>query len=337
MKNIRKFFAILLVIALLSVPVSGLLAVMPLIPLPGGALPKGYKSYSGVITEVTKAGDTIVMIELADESLVSFLVTTDTYVFEGVSLSPGQSIKGFYDISLPAPAIFPPRYAAAVISGVSAIGNVFVGIFDENMLSSDKELKLNVADSTIIVDKAGKAFTGELAGSRLAVVYAIMTLSLPPQTTPSKIVVLEAAEAEDVAPVATPAPMTPEVPVAAPAESAKPDVSKMAISVDGKVINAPPAYYNADGLIMVPVRAIAEALGFTVHWDEAARMVVLNNFITFEPGKDYYTYARMAPFTLGAAPELKDGRTYVPLKLFTEVARFKSASVSDGQIVILSK
>ena len=324
MKKAKMFLAVALAIALLSIPVGGLLAALPAIPLPG-APPVGFKSASGVITEVTKSGENVlVMIEGANEQLTGFVVTEDTYVFEGVSLVAGQKVKGFYDISLPAPAIFPPRYSAAVIAGTGGKDNVFVGYFGEGLLSSDNELKLNIGEDTVVVDRDGEEYDGDLEGKNLAVVYAVVTMSIPGQTTPSKVVVLD-AEAEDEA----------DVSVAAP-EAAYTDleVSKMPIVVEGEVIDAPPAYVNADGRVMVPVRAIAEALGFKVTWDDETRMVIIGNIITFAPGKDYYTYARMAPISLGVAPELKDGRTYVPLSLFTEVARFNNAYIFEGQIVI---
>jgi len=329
MEKNRKILAILLLTALLSASAGGLLVAMPVVN-DSGKLPTGYKSFSGVITEVTKSGDTIIMIEKADESTVGFLVTDDTYVFEGVSLVPGQKIKAFYDVALPAPAIFPPRYIAAVIAGVSASGNVFVGCFDENLLSSDNELKLNIGANTVIVDRSGKSYDGDPGGRRLAVVYAVVTMSIPAQTSPSKVVVLDATDAADKIPVKEDKPAQAEVPAIVPL----PDVFGMPIVVNGNTLTAPSAYRNDDGLVMVPVRAIAEALGFKVTWDDATRMVIINNIITFQPGKDYYTYARMAPFTLGAAPELKDGRTFVPLKLFTEVANFKFADIVEDQIVI---
>ena len=108
------------------------------------------------------------------------------------------------------------------------------------------------------------------------------------------------------------------------------------MELDGQIlsITLPADPIMVNGKVYVPIRAIAEALGFTVHWDEAARMVVLNNFITFEPGKDYYTYARMAPIELGTAPVLTNGSTYVPLSFFTEVARVNNAYVFEGQVVV---
>lgn len=45
------------------------------------------------------------------------------------------------------------------------------------------------------------------------------------------------------------------------------------ILVDGEPLEAPTAYISADGLTMVPLRTVAEALGCEVTWDPAARTV----------------------------------------------------------------
>lgn len=45
------------------------------------------------------------------------------------------------------------------------------------------------------------------------------------------------------------------------------------ILVDGEPLEAPTAYISADGLTMVPLRAVAEALGCEVTWDPATRTV----------------------------------------------------------------
>jgi hypothetical protein len=101
----------------------------------------------------------------------------------------------------------------------------------------------------------------------------------------------------------------------------------------GKQLEAPAAFLDNAGNVMVPLRTIAEALDFIVHWDSATQTVMLNNIISLTLGKDYYTYARMAPIELGSAPVLVDGRTYVPLRFFTDVARIDNAHVFEGQIV----
>ena len=48
---------------------------------------------------------------------------------------------------------------------------------------------------------------------------------------------------------------------------------RVSIQVDGAPLNAPGAYISQAGTTMVPLRAVAEALGFTVTWNAATRTV----------------------------------------------------------------
>jgi len=105
------------------------------------------------------------------------------------------------------------------------------------------------------------------------------------------------------------------------------------IVVDGKIIEAPAPYYS-NGVIMVPARAIAEALGYEIKWDGELQGIGLGVAINFWIGKDYYTVGKMAPIALGTAPELTDGFTFVPLSFFSGVVTGYDAYSFEGQIVI---
>lgn len=91
------------------------------------------------------------------------------------------------------------------------------------------------------------------------------------------------------------------------------------ITVDGEDI-------DADACVLVPVRAVAESLGFSVTWN-ADRTVTLDDGVmhtTITPGKDSYfvvtsnpdLVGMSAPFSLGAPPVVIHGTTYVPAGLF---------------------
>ena len=79
------------------------------------------------------------------------------------------------------------------------------------------------------------------------------------------------------------------------------------------------------GNVMVPLRALAEALGFTVTWSGAEIRVDTGKVHTdVIPGVDRYVITTSledlvgmsAPFSLGCPPYAVDGTTYVPLALF---------------------
>lgn len=82
---------------------------------------------------------------------------------------------------------------------------------------------------------------------------------------------------------------------------------------------------GVEACMMVPLRAVAESLGFTVIWADGAALVdngVMHTSVT--PGVDRYVVATSvdgmlgtsAPFSLGVPPYAVNGVTYVPLGLF---------------------
>lgn len=107
------------------------------------------------------------------------------------------------------------------------------------------------------------------------------------------------------------------------------------IVVNNQVIKAPKAYTDDQGVVMVPLRAIVEALGFSVTWNEQTKSIMVGKGISsLTIGKDYYTYVKTAPIQLGTAPTIMDQSTFVPLSFFTEVLKINKADVFEGQIVI---
>jgi hypothetical protein len=279
-----------------------------------------YRSFTGKILSVREQpieGDKLVSVENSEGGQAEFIVTAGAYRFDGAELTEGVQIAGYYDASLPMTLQYPPRYTVPVVAPVTEEYTVFVGLFDENLVSADNQLALQNTETSIIVDAKGEAFTGALAGHRLAVTYKVVTMSLPGQTTPIQVVVLPDPE---------PAPELLPVPA---------DVSQLPIVVNGVTIDDPlPAYTNEGGVVMLPLRVTAEALGFDVHWDPVQRTTTLGKTITVTADRDYYIYARTAPIELGTAPEIKDSRTYVPLSFFTQVAQLPTAEVTGGQIVL---
>jgi len=267
-------------------------------------------SFAGTIVGMTMGDSLYIMLENADGARTEFYVSVDTYVFDDVKIMEGEEVVAYYEKGLITPAIYPPRYTASVIAPKAGPASVFVGLFDDKLLSTDGNLKLHIGDDTKIITKDGKAYTGSLANERLAVVYAIMTMSIPAQTTPSLIVVLP----QEV--------------------TTSTGVSKMPIIVEGKEIKAPAAYRNSQDVIMVPVKEIVEALDYTFNYDKTTGLYVVGKSITFEIGNNSYSYGRMAPIVLDVAPEEVDGIAYVPFFFFSQVMHMNNAYIFEGQIVI---
>lgn len=99
-----------------------------------------------------------------------------------------------------------------------------------------------------------------------------------------------------------------------------------------------------NGNIMVPLRKTAEALGFTVIWDEENYTAHIDNNkckTDFQIGFDSYFKASSQAIgltqavPLGTSPMLVNGSTYVPVKVFAMLFSYPdSVNVDDGTLSI---
>lgn len=98
------------------------------------------------------------------------------------------------------------------------------------------------------------------------------------------------------------------------------------------------AFENYGGVIMIPLRAVSEALRYEVTWDEETRSVELKSgpqWTQITIGQDSYFFGKMAPITLGKAPEIINDRTFVPLEFVEKILR-ANVSVEDNRIKIMN-
>ena len=126
-------------------------------------------------------------------------------------------------------------------------------------------------------------------GTRLVAWYDIVLTSYPGQTTPEKVVLL-------------------------------PDQDRtFTIITGGDIAIAEGRVEN--GVAMVPVRKVAEALGYTVIWDGAAESVQLTRddaAMTIVLGEDRYCFGDAREgLSFGAASYEVDGVSWVPAEVFT--------------------
>lgn len=121
---------------------------------------------------------------------VNFFLSAQTLVIGSVRIRPGMRIAACYDANQPVPLIFPPQYQAQLVAAVRPAEQVYVGYFNRDLTAANQDLRLNIARSTTVVTANGQAFDCNPAGHVLFVFYSATTRSIPPQTTPRKIVVL---------------------------------------------------------------------------------------------------------------------------------------------------
>lgn len=283
-----------------------------------------YMSLAGIVKEINVSnvqGSNLryVLVEDADGQLANFVVAEDTVFVTDTPLEVGARVIGYYDADLPMIMIYPMQPKAEVMAVELPEGlSIKIDRFDASLLSYDKELKLNISPETEIIQQDGSEFIGELDGRKLVVLYSITTKSIPPQTSPIRVIVLY----EKAVPIEHEG-LTPEQ-----------DITITGIVVENVQIEAPTPFITDSGIPMVPLRAIAEALGYAVGWDDVTASVTLGSDITLPIGRDHYTNKNGAPISLLIAPIIVEGRTFVPLAFFREVVPMNNAYVFEGLVVI---
>ena len=152
-----------------------------------------YGQINGVIREIQRGDSCCSQILRLDteNGEVRFTVMADTMVIENVRLRREEEWNAaFYDTSLPVPAIYPPQYRAEIVTVLRGEQNVMLNFFDENLVAEDNSLRLNLSPVTNIMTQNGQRFTCSPRNMELLVYYTNTTFSIPPMTTPQKVIVM---------------------------------------------------------------------------------------------------------------------------------------------------
>lgn len=121
---------------------------------------------------------------------VNFMISANTFIIDSRRLGPGMMVAAFYDSTRPIPLIFPPQYQAELITTLRDNEEVALSFFDRNLTAANNSLLLNLSRTTDISTMNGQRFNCSPGENFLLVYYSATTRSIPPQTTPRKIVVL---------------------------------------------------------------------------------------------------------------------------------------------------
>lgn len=256
-----------------------------------------YDSVRGTIGEVS-AADGATRITVTDEygSTIIFSVTEGVLVLDQKTGEPAEAgalvkdmtVEVSYHVSTPVASSLPPQMTPAVvlITRPDAVGQVKVDFFDSDGVSSDNTLKIMSTKGTQVLGANGGAIadTG-VFGKSLAVLYTVSTRSIPAQTTPEKIYILDRE------------PVTPEERAEALIAAMKPEhVTKL------------------DEIKYVRLTDITDALGFRAVWDPNERGVTVMNgtekVCVLKIGAAEYS-AGESVGTFDGAPVIIDSKTYV--------------------------
>lgn len=166
-------------------------------------------------------------------------------------------------------------------------------------VAGDNSLVIVIGEETKVTDKDGKEYTGSLDNKNLTVTYTVTTRSLPPQTTPETVVVLgEGTKKQE--PLPTIAPDVTAAPTTVEAGEFKDEV---------KVV---------EGIVLLPVRGVCEALGVTVDWNGEKRGITLT-------GKSSSVYFEVENQEFDdesgkkAKAQIIEDKTYAPTGLFAQL------------------
>lgn len=263
---------------------------------------------TGKVTSVEDVNDGKLFFVKDGENIFHFYVDENTLVYDNtgkeVNLEVGNTVSIHVYGNQPMVLIYPPRYTPSVVI-VETEENGFVKVdqFDENHLSADGQLQLNLNDESVIVDAKGeKVAVEELKNYSAIVFYGPTTRSLPPQTSPEKIVVFpkldntvgEAAAAKEEAPAA---------------DSKIEEI----IGSDFKIV---------DGQKMVPLRKVAEGLGYKVDATKKGA-IISKDAVTYTITRDSKTYGyNKALGQFKVAPTfLENNKTYVEYDFALELLK----------------
>ena len=245
---------------------------------------KSNNGYTSVIMTDGKSDEVIGQFNLKGDMLV---VNQDTATIQALDkIEKGQKIRGFYRKDMPMILIYPPVINPEFIMISSEDTKNFVkhSYFDESLTSIDNNLKLNISDSSVLIDKHGKNVDIEkLKNKDLVVVYDVSTKNIPAQTNPKQVIMLEK------------------------------DADEMPVKDEAleKIIDSG---YMANGVNMIPLKQVADHFGYETSWDNATKTATLrkeNSSFTVTIGQQMYGYNKSLQ-KFEVSPEIKDARTYVP-------------------------
>lgn len=272
-------------------------------------------SFEGLVKEITEDGDNLRVLvtkEDKDESLILNIGKTvlvvgeeEQNILSKEDIKLDAKVSAEYHKNTPMGLSYPGFLTPNVLVVKSDKSTAFVEHFNDELLSADNELKLNVSDEASIIDVDGKALSKEdIYGRDLVVFYSIIMPSLPAQTNPNKIIVLPLRE----------------------------DSQKI-----NEIILTNELFQLEDGTKMIPLRKVAEALGFQVTWNAETKSVEIlkgANWSTLTIGRNNYNFAKML-IKLESAPIIIESTTYVPASFAEQVLQAEVINQADGSIKII--
>lgn len=283
------------------------------IATPEEVVPSYYRHAGSVST----VAENEIVITVGEDMVVTFATTDETLLYTIDGEKAEEVTHNDEVIVLSKSPLMSRDIKAAeaiVITNEEAQTSVYLDKFDMvdgQLLSADGDLVLNMENAE------------EYAGKKLLVFYDMMTMSIPAQTAPVKVI--EVAEVLDES--------TDSV-------SVKFNIGDSAININGEVVEVEKPYITGVGVTLVPMRVISEAFGAQVIWDENTKSVTVNHegkriIVTID---SKIATVDGVEVSLEEAPELtENGFTMIPLRFISENLGAEVGYIHETQTISVER
>ncbi len=231
---------------------------------------QGMLSVKGEITEIAQ-NDHLLSLTVAAEDGQEYIyhLADSTFLYCSDTLAPigpgkfevGQKVLVAYNKNTPMTMSLPPQITPQVVvhMGTKKPMNAKVDFFNAEGLSADGQLQLNLSEETAIEDVEGNQINREhIKDKTLLVFYSTETRSIPPQTSPEKVVCVSDVPKEFVEEVK---------------EDKTQDTEKESATEEKPAAQL--ETHKANGVEYIKLRDAAEAYGYTITWDDAKKCATL--------------------------------------------------------------
>ena len=283
---------------------------------------KSYNANLQASMVISETGDDYIVAKTDDGQKIQLNVSDETVLIDSKLAAPfslselkvGDRIYAEYSSVMT--RSLPPQTSAAMIA-VNVEKGGGVNLINVNKVETDNDGNLTVYDNekdtvlTVGKDASVKPYMTKnivklqdiTVGSKILAWYDAVTLSIPAQAYTDKVVAVSIPDASDG--------------------------SSFTLVVGDKTLDITEKPYYEGNTLMVPLRKIGEALGYTVGWDEKSGAITIEDSAIqkatlFDGTKDVIFDGKLSAIDMSRKVEntvcttVNDGCTFVPLDFFKE-------------------
>lgn len=273
-----------------------------------GSASSDYLVTKGTVTK-GKVSDTdtkaIILQNEDTKDSINLILSDKTHIFQSGTgyylnfddIKIGQSATAYHEVKM-TKSIPPASHAKAVVVGENApyFRYFKVGKKMQNADGSVVLFDVNKDQYVTVTPDVYSNINDIDEGDEMLLWYDIATLSLPSHATATKAYKLEDSTDIDI------------------------NVTTQTITLKNTILFGV-TMFEENNTLYVPIRSIAEAMGYTVNWDNNSKSVIMQrgaHSVNFTIGQTMYGREKML-VKLNNAPILFDNITMVPVEMFDTV------------------